>query len=216
VTITNKTVRDAHKNLSEDLDLINQKPELKGQFKDSIAAGKNIRLPNGQWLSPEAQIMLDKSIVARGLGVPATEEIIVKNHSYRYFWGNRLAAGGSRYAQLKTMGYTNATLDDVEPKAVEIEKDQNEIRSGDVVLMKISIERWMAHERYKMERSMALQRRTRTYFDKNPNPDVNSNENPVMVDAQNQSSGDGKYLRHYQPTQAELDAKMGSDPVGGK
>ena len=114
------------------------------------------------------------------------------------------------------MGYTNATLDDVEPMAVEIEKGQSEIRYGDLILMKISVEKWMAREKAKMERALALQRRTKTYFDKTPNPDVNSDESPVMVDAQNQSVGDAKYLRHYQPTAAELDAKMGTDPVGGK
>jgi len=213
MTITNKTVRDAQANLQEDLDL---GAKTEGKFRESIATGKNVRLPSGQWLSPEAQIMFDKSIVARDIGAPALEEIRIKNLSFHYYWGNRLAGAGARYAQLKSMGYTNATLDDVEPMAVEIEKGQSEIRYGDLILMKISVEKWMAREKAKMERALALQRRTKTYFDKTPNPDVNSDESPVMVDAQNQSVGDAKYLRHYQPTAAELDAKMGADPVGGK
>jgi hypothetical protein len=193
-----------------------QPPAPAGQYDETIARGKNVRLPSGQVLSPEAQIMFSKSIVARKLGAPAGEEIIIKNLTYHYFWGNRTGAGGSRYAKLKSMGYTNATLDDCEPKAVEVSKDQGEIRWGDLILMKIDLGRWMAHEKGKMEHALALQRRTRSYYAQQPNPDVNSDEAPSMTEAQNQQAGDGKYLQHFQPSEAELDKKMGVDKIAGR
>jgi hypothetical protein len=218
MTITNKTVRDAQKNISEDVDLdAKQPPSPAGQYDESIARGKNVRLPSGQVLSPEAQIMFSKSIVARKLGAPAGEEIIIKNLTYHYFWGNRTGAGGSRYAKLKSMGYTNATLDDCEPKAVEVTKDQGEIRWGDLILMKIELGRWMAHEKAKMEHSLMLQRRARRGYATPPNPDVHSDENPTPSDAPEfQQAGPGKYWQNYAVGEEELNKKMGEDKQAGR
>jgi hypothetical protein len=213
MTLTNETSRNAAAQIHED---VNLKKPTAGQYQDTIARHENVRLPSGQVLSPEAQIMFSKSIVAKPLGAPASEEIRIKNLSYHYYWGNRSGVNGRRYAQLKAMGYENATLDDVQPMAVEIKKEQAEICLGDLILMKIPIGRWMAHEKAKMERALMLQRRTRTSFDRNPNPDVNSDEAPVLVDAQNQNAGDGKYMQHFQPSAAELDGKMGPDRISGK
>jgi hypothetical protein len=214
VTITNKTVQDARENIHENVDLLQ---EPKGKFQDSIAKGKNIRLPSGQILSPEAQIMFDSSIVAKKLGAPASEEIHVKNLAFHYYWENRLGAGGSMYAKAKSRGYVNATLDDVEPMAVEIVKENpNEIRLGDLILMKIPVERWMQDEKAKMELALALQRRNKRYFAKPPSTDVNSDETAQVEELKDQQAGDGKYMRHYQPTEAELTAKMGADKLAGR
>ena len=214
MTLTNKTVSDAQNNRPDNVDLTEGKP---GKYRDTIAQGKNIRLPSGQILSPEAQIMFDRSIVAKKMGAPASEEIHMKNLAFHYFWGNRVGGGGSRYAKLKTMGYVNATLDDVEPMAVEIEKDNpNEIRFGDLVLMKIPMQRWMAAEKAKMELAIALQRRNKKFYKKAPSTDVNSDESPEMETLQDQSAGEAKYLRHFQPGEAELNAKMGADKVAGR
>jgi hypothetical protein len=219
MTITNKTVRDAQKNISEDVDLIDPKgPEApKGQYDETIARGKNVRLPSGQVLSPEAQIMFSKSIVARKLGAPAGEEIEVKNLNYHYFWGNHTGAAGSRYAKLKSMGYTDATLDDVTPKAVEVSKSQNQITWGDLILMKIEMQRWMQHEKAKMEHSLQLQRRARRGYAAPPNPDVHSEEAPQLQEAPEfQQSGPGKYWQNYVADDAELTKKMGEDKQAGR
>ena len=69
MTLTNKQSREAAGKINEDVDL-HEKPT--GQYLDSIARGQNVRLPSGQILSPEAQIMLDKSIVARNFATPAS------------------------------------------------------------------------------------------------------------------------------------------------
>ncbi len=214
MTLTNKTVQDARENIHENVDLLQ---EPKGKFQDTIAKGKNIRLPSGQILSPEAQIMFDSSIVAKKLGAPASEEIHVKNLSFHYYWENRMGAAGSMYAKSKARGYVNATLDDVEPMAVEISKDNpNEIRLGDLILMKIPVGRWMQDEKAKMELALALQRRNKRYFAKPPSTDVHSDETPQVEELKDQSAGDGKYMRHYQPTEAELTAKMGADKLAGR
>ena len=213
MTLTNKTIRDAQANMPDNVDLLEGK---KGKYQETIAQGKNIRLPSGQILSPEAQIMFDKSIVARSLGAPASEEIHIKNLAFHYFWGNREGGGGARYAKLKTMGYVNATLEDVEPMAVEVEKSNpNEIRYGDLVLMKIPMQRWMMAEKAKMELAISKQR-GKKFFKKPPSTDVTSDETPEMETLQDQSAGAGKYLRHYQPGEAELNAKMGADKQAGR
>ncbi len=214
MTLTNKTVSDAQNNRPENIDLTEGKP---GKYRDSIARGKNIRLPSGQILSPEAQIMFDRSVIAKKMGAPASEEIHMKNLSFHYFWGNRVGASGSRYAKLKAMGYVNATLDDVDPLAVEIDKaNPQEIRYGDLVLMKIPMQRWMQAEKAKMELAVHLQKRNKKFYKKSPSTDVNSDETPETETLQDQSGGEGKYLRHYQPGEAELNAKMGADKAAGR
>ena len=212
MAITNKTVRDAQKNIAEDVDL-SQKP--KRDFTETIAKGLNVRLPNGQWLSPEAQMMLTKSIVARDLSTPLTNMFKIKDYTYYYRLVNRSGGQGILYAKAKALGFVHATPEDAEPLTVEITSDNGQMRVGDLVLMKLPLERWIAHERSRMERTLALQRRTRSYFNKTPNPSIHSDETPTMVDAQSQNMGDGKYLTHYQPDPSELDAKMGADPVAG-
>jgi hypothetical protein len=215
MTLTNKASREAAGKINEDVDL-HDKPN--GQYAETIARGQNVRLPSGQILSPEAQIMLDKSIVARNFATPAFEEIRIKNLSFRYFWGNYSGANGRRYQQLRTMGWTNATLDDVEPMAADIVKEQGSIRYGDLILMKLPMGKWMEREKAKIQKAINLGKRTRTHFAESPNPDVRSDSNPTLVDAKDASAGDGKYLTHFTPTEAELTAKMGVDQAeaGGK
>src|SRR6202522_3951490 len=188
MTLTNKQSREAAGKISEDVDL-HEKPT--GQYLDSIARGQNVRLPSGQILSPEAQIMLDNSIVARNFATPAFEEIRIKNLSFRYFWGNYSGANGRRYQQLRTMGWTNATLDDVEPMAADIVKEQGSIRYGDLILMKLPMGQWMEREKAKMMKALSFQKRGRTHFSESPNPDIKSDSNPTLVEVKDVASGDG-------------------------
>lgn len=215
MTLTNKASREAAGRINEDVDL-HEKPT--GQYLDTIARSQNVRLPSGQILSPEAQIMLDKSIVARNFATPAFEEIRIKNLSFRYFWANYSGANGRRYQQLKTLGWINATLDDVEPMAADIVKEQGSIRYGDLILMKLPMGKWMEREKAKMQKAISFQKRSRTHYSETPNPDVKSDSSPSLVEVKDVSNGDGKYVTHYTPTDAELNAKMGVDQAaaGGK
>jgi hypothetical protein len=189
-------------------------------FRKSIAEGKNVRLPDGRTLSPEAQIMFDKSIIAKNLGAPATSEIIVKNLSFHYYWGNFSYRNGARYGQLKSMGFTNATEDDVDAKSPEVNVNGKEIRCGDLILMKIPLDRWMGHVKALMNRSWNLQHRRGFLQTKDggmPSTDVNANETVSAVNVEGTvSSEGGKYLTHYTPSQSELDGKMGPDTKKNK
>ena len=109
-------------------------------------------------LSPEAQILFDKSLVAKSLVIPEVASIRIKNTEYYYRWVNRAHGNGSRYMQHKAMGFSNATTEDVEVLVGDIVANDGEIRSHDVVLMKIEFGLWAAHVKRNMLVSETLQR----------------------------------------------------------
>ena len=109
-------------------------------------------------LSPEAQILFNKSLVAKSLVIPEVASIRIKNTEYYYRWVNRAHGNGSRYMQHKAMGFTNATTEDVEVLVGDIVANNGEIRSHDVVLMKIDYGLWAAHVKRNMQISEILQR----------------------------------------------------------
>jgi len=124
-------------------------------------------------LSSEASILFDKSIVAKSLVIPEVASIRIKNTEYYYRWVNRLHGNGSRYMQHKAMGFTDATTDDVEVLVGDIVATNGEIRSHDVVLMKIEYSRWASHVKRNMQRSEILQRMRGVHTrDEELNPDV--------------------------------------------
>jgi hypothetical protein len=177
----------------------------------------NVRLPNGQIVSEELSILLDKSIVAKPLGIPAQEQIRIKNHAYRYRWVNRLGQGGSWYMRMKMAGWQNATLDDADPMSVELTTDNGEIRMFDTILMKIPLEKWQGAIKYNTQRALQLQRDKRYIAnEKMPSQDVMSDEIAQVAsvsaaaEADNRSAG-GQYIKSFTPTEEELDAKMGKD-----
>lgn len=113
---------------------------------------------NPRSISPEAAILLDKSIVARPLMAPEVASIHVKNTEYYYRWVNRLHSNGQRYMQHRAMGFENATTDDVDVLVGDIVENKEEIRTGDVILMKILYERWAQHAKRNMQVAETLQR----------------------------------------------------------
>jgi hypothetical protein len=193
--------------------------------RTDIRIGGNIRLPNGQLLSEDAQILLDKSIVAKPLGIAPNEAIEIKNTSYRYRWVNRFGQNGAMFAKRKSQGFTLATTADVQPKSVEITNDNGEIRLGDLVMMKIPVERYQQAMKANMERALILQRDKRTlskYLTNEagemPSTNVFSDDKVVSHNAASETkvSGPGKYVTNFVPTDAELDAKMGPEKSGRK
>lgn len=114
----------------------------------SIVTDVNANVPvdkqTARSISPEAALLFNKSLVAKPLGVPSVCDIRVKNNEYRYRWVNRDGMGGRIYSQRKAQGFVNATNDDVEILSGDAETKDGELRSGDVILMKISAERYDA------------------------------------------------------------------------
>jgi hypothetical protein len=106
----------------------------------------------------EADILFDKSVVAKPLNAPEVASIHVKNVEYYYRWVNRLHSNGRVYMERKAMGFVNATTDDVEVLVGDTVSSQDEIRCGDVILMKIPFPLWAAHVKRNMETAQVLQR----------------------------------------------------------
>lgn len=124
----------------------------------TIAQGK------GRSRTIEADILFDKSIVAKPLNVPEVASIHVKNVEYYYRWVNRLHGHGEVYMQRKAMGFTNATNEDVDVLVGDdIVSTESELRSGDVILMKIPFAKWAAHVKRNMVTAEQLQRARGVY-----------------------------------------------------
>jgi len=105
----------------------------------------------------EADILFDKSIVARPLNAPEVASIHVKNVEFYYRWVNRLHSNGRVYMERKAMGFVNATTDDVEVLVGDTVSTQDEIRCGDVILMKIPFHLWASHIKRNMQTAETLQ-----------------------------------------------------------
>jgi len=105
----------------------------------------------------EAEILFDKSVVAKPLNAPEVASIHVKNVEYYYRWVNRLHSNGRVYMERKAMGFVNATTDDVEVLVGDTVSTQDEIRCGDVILMKIPFHLWASHVKRNMQTAEVLQ-----------------------------------------------------------
>jgi hypothetical protein len=88
----------------------------------------------------ELAILFDDTIQARPLNLPGVGQIEIKNKEFCYHWVRRPMGPNpdlTRYMQLKTAGFRNATLEDVDPLVSSISADQTEITCGqDLILMK--------------------------------------------------------------------------------
>jgi hypothetical protein len=105
----------------------------------------------------EADILFDKSIVARPLNAPEVASIHVKKTEYYYRWVNRLHGHGQVMMQRKAMGFTNATTDDVEVLVGDTVSNENEIFCNDLILMKIPFHLWAGHVKRNMTTAQTLQ-----------------------------------------------------------
>ncbi len=111
----------------------------------------------------EAEILFDKSVIAKPLNAPEVASIHVKNVEYYYRWVNRLHSNGRVYMERKAMGFVNATTDDVEVLVGDTVSTQDEIRCGDVILMKIPFHLWASHVKRNMQTAEVLQRMRGVY-----------------------------------------------------
>lgn len=111
-----------------------------------------------QRISPEAAILMDKSIVARPLSAPEVASIRIKNTEFYYRWVNRMHSNGRVYMERKSMGFVNATTEDVEVLVGDTVSTDSEIRCGDLILMKIPFHLWAGHVKRNMQTAEVLQR----------------------------------------------------------
>jgi hypothetical protein len=189
--------------------------------RTDIRPGANVRLPNGMVLSEDAQILLNKSIIAKPLGLPAAETLEIKDSNYRYRWVNRSGAGGSLFARRKAQGFTLATTKEVNPLSVDLTNDTGEIRLGDLVLMKITVGQYQAAMKATMTKALILQRDKKYITNSKgdtPSSDIHSDDAAQVHSASeiNKQAGDGKYMQTFEPSESVLEEKMGKDITKGR
>jgi hypothetical protein len=132
-------------------------------------------------ISPEAALLLNRSLVARPLSVPDRASIQIKNMEFRYRWVNRLSENGRMYMRWKSMGFTDATQDDVDIlDGNTISESSGQILSGDRVLMKIRADLYDAAIKFNIEKAMRLQRARGVYFE-GASSDVMSDAKPQRM-----------------------------------
>lgn len=153
--------------------------------------------PRPRQLSPEARILFDKAIIARPLLAPEVCSIHVKNTEYYYRWVASHALGGQIYMQRRAMGFINATADDVEILVGDTTSNDKEIRAGDLILMKLPMDRWASHVKSNMERARMLGNMRGVTMNSNrgdraPSNDVMSDDTPVRASVVNEPFVRGK------------------------
>ena len=166
---------DTARSISDNLNL--------GSVNDPIVVDSQTRVRK---LSPEAAIMFDKSIIARPLNTPEVCSIHVKNTEYYYRWVAALAMEGQVYMQRKSMGFTNATGDDVDVLVGDAIVTNGEIRAGDLILMKLPYGKWASHVKANMTKAHTLGNMRGVFMNstagaKPPSTDIFSNDKPIRA-----------------------------------
>lgn len=131
-------------------------------------------------ISPEFALMLNKSIVARPLATPEVCSIHVKNTEYRYRWVNV-----KLLTMRKAQGWLNATTEDVNVQNIEGVAGIDEIRSGDLILMKIRADMYDGAIKWNIEKAARLSRARGMYL-KDASSDVMSDATPQRESVSNE------------------------------
>lgn len=107
----------------------------------------------------EDEILLDETIIAKPIFINEAYKIKPKDKHYAFLWGHygrSDSAGSARYSQLKAMGFQNASEDDLLPKEQgghQAQVDGGKLMLGDVILMKMQRNRYLAHLKHNMQKS---------------------------------------------------------------
>ena len=187
--------------------------KVKENIQTDVPVGGDVVTPKGRRLSPEMQILLNKSIVSRRLRAPSAEEIRIKNTGMYYRWVAWKVLGGRRYGQMKAMGFENATSGDAEAMCPGVSVAEDAITCGDLILMKLPYELWAGHVKANMQKAIQLQsRNNRGMYLDNPDlgqlTDVRSDETPNRKYVNKEPFNRGG-LSSFVPSEAELEGKMG-------
>lgn len=104
----------------------------------------------------EDEILLEESLIAKPIFINEAYKIKPKDKHYAFRWVEYQAKGGLRYQQMKAMGFTNASEDDLLPAEQgghQAQVDGGKLMLGDVILMKIPRNKYLAHLKYNMQKS---------------------------------------------------------------
>src|ERR1700676_5563520 len=104
------------------------------QMPDSIREQLGVNYKRGPSTWPkELAIFFDDTIEARPLNLPGVGQLQFKNTEVVYHWVRRPMGPNpdlTRYMQLKTAGFRNATLEDVRPLVNSVSADTTENTCG--------------------------------------------------------------------------------------
>ena len=161
-------------------------------------------------LSPEAAILLDGKIKAEPLMHPEVASIHVKNRAFYYYFVNALSNSGQRYSLFKSMGFVNATSEDVDILVGDTTGNDKEIRAGDVILMKLPFERWAAHVKFNMQKAIDRARARGVWLksdrsDEPPSTDVFSDEKVVRQTVNSEPFNRSGQVEAFIPDQAKVE-----------
>jgi hypothetical protein len=134
-------------------DLSNVSDSIREQIHESH--GKN----PSHW-PKELAILFDDTIQARPLNLPGVGQVEIKNKEFCYRWVRRPMGPNpdlTRYMQLKTAGFRNATIEDVNPLVSSVNADSTEITCGqDLILMKAPPEIYYGAIKAHQQRAMNM------------------------------------------------------------
>lgn len=103
----------------------------------------------------EDDILLDASIVAKPLMMNESYKIKVRDPGlYAYYWGEFKAKQGLRFSQLKAMGFVPASPDEILEHQASVQ--DGKLVLGDVMLLKMPKQKYMAHLKNNMMKSMDM------------------------------------------------------------
>lgn len=104
----------------------------------------------------EDEILLDETVIAKPIFINEAYKIKAKDKHYAFRWVEYQAKGGLRYQQMKAMGFTNASEDDLLPQSQgghQAQVEGGKLMLGDCILMKMPRNKYLAHLKYNMQKS---------------------------------------------------------------
>jgi hypothetical protein len=134
-------------------------PTASEELSDQVQSVPLSEIEGSFFSISEDEILLTESIIAKPLYINDAYKIKSKDKHYAYYWGNWKAGGGLRYNQLIAMGFSNASEEDLLPKEQgghQAQIDGGKLILGDVILMKMPRNKYLAHLKYNMQKSSSM------------------------------------------------------------
>lgn len=150
-TMTSGTFATGAKNVVQDKTLVNA-----GNV--STVSGKNAKIVDIDTLSEE-EAYFRSDITARPVMLPDILDFVAKRNEYSYRWVQFKALDGKRYADMKYLGFEDATASDITMRNTQAQTSDG-IIVGDLKLMKIQKELYFGMLKGNVERALAVTKRS--------------------------------------------------------
>lgn len=131
-------------------------PTAHEPLRDQVQSVPKSQVEGSFYQLNDDEILLDESIIAKPIFTNEAYKIKPKDGHYAFRWVEYQAKGGLRYQQMKAMGFQNACEEDLLPAEQgghQAQVDGGKLMLGDVILMKIPKNKYLAHLKYNMQKS---------------------------------------------------------------